>query len=245
MFIQTKAFVLHRNPYNDSFSIVHLYTFERGRIGVLLPNKKSRRKRGSIVLSPLCEVEVLLELKPHRDLAYIKEMKVLNPNHSIQIQANKCSQAIFISELLYRTLTMPEADTELYNFLSYSFDVLSKLKQGVANFYLCFTYKLLDYFAVSPLLEFSTSNSPLQEYFDMENGVFTANPKLSDYILDIQESKHLKLFVRMNYENLACFRYNREHRGRILDRLMQYYQLHIPNFKYLKAIAILRNSIVK
>ncbi len=242
MFIKTKAFVLHRNPYNDNYSIVHLYTFERGRVGVLLPNSRKRRKRGAIVLTPLCEVEVLLEFKPHRDLAYIKEMKVLNPNHSIQLQANKCSQAIFISELLYRSLTISEADLELYEFLSYSFALLASLEQGVANFYLCFTYKLLEYFAVSPLVELSSNLKEGQEWFDMENGCFTKSPVVSDYVLDLEESQHLKLFVRMNYQNLAFFRYNRGHRARILDRLMQYYQLHIPNFKALQSIAILRNS---
>ncbi len=242
MFIHTKAFFLHRTPYNDKYSIVHLYTLERGRIGVLFPNKKSRRKRGASVLSPLCEVELLLELKPRRDLAYIKEMKVLNPNHSIQLQANKCSQAIFISELLYRTLTLAEADEELYDFLSYSFNLLNRLEKGIANFYLCFSYQLLEYFAVSPLLEFNTNSMIKQEWFDMANGIFTTNPLISDYILDLEETKHLKLFVRMNYQNLAFFKYNKAQRGRILDRLMQYYQLHLPNFKPLQSITILRSS---
>ncbi len=245
MFVPTKAFVLHRKPYNDSYSIIHLYTLERGRIGVLFPNKKNRRKRNAIILSPLSEVEVLLQLKPRRDLAYIKEVKVLNPNHSIQSQANKCSQAIFISELLYRTLTMPEADEELYSFLSYSFKSFELLEKGVANFYLCFTYKLLEYFAVSPLLELPENRQENKVWFDMENGVFTSFPGVSNYILDLDETAHLTLLIRMNYDSLAFFKYNREQRGRILDRLMEYYQLHIPNFRPLQSISILRNASQK
>ncbi len=243
MFVQTRAFVLHRNPYNDSYSVVHLYTQERGRIGVLLPNKKPKRK-GAIVLSPLCELEVLLYIKPHRDLAYLREMKVLNPNHSIQLNPNKCSQGIFISELLYRTLTTPEADEELYRFLSYSIECLSELEQGVANFYLCFAYSLLSYFAVAPLIE-PKEEGISQEWFDLENGVFTSNPRVSSYILNLEESLHLRLFVRMTYDNLFVFKYNREQRGQILDRLMDYYQLHIPNFRPLQSISVLRASARK
>ncbi len=241
MFIHTKAFVLHRSPYNDNYSIVHIYTLERGRLAFLYPNKKSRRKKGAIVLSLLCEMELLLELKPHRDLAFIKEMKVLNPNHAIQLNPIKCSQGIFISELLYRTLTIPEEDVDLYNFLAYSIEHLNHLDRGVANFYLCFTYKLLEYFAVSPLIEdFESGGS--QKYFDMQNGIFTSMPTMSDYMLNIEESKHLRLLARMDYRNLRAFKYNRGQRGQILDRLMQYYQLHIPSFRPLQSIAILRNS---
>ncbi len=244
MFIQTEAFVLHRTPYNDNYSILHLFTKERGRIGALMPHKKGRRKKSSSQLNNLTEIDITLQLKPNRDIAYIKEFRIINPNHSIQLNPYKCSQGIFISELLYRTLKHPESDIELYNFLSNSFKVLNDIERGMANFYLCFTYKLLDYFAVTPLIEEET-NPNCKEWFDMENGTFLNTLPASDYILDLNESKHLRLFARMNYRNLYLFKYNRYDRGRILNRLMQYYQLHIPSFRSLKSINILRSSTNK
>ncbi len=243
MYLQTKAIVLHRTPYNDRYSIVHLYTLDRGRVGVLQANKRTKRKdRGSLLLNPLSELELVLELKPRRELAYIKDFKMINPNHNIHSNPYKCSQALLLGELLYRCLTESVEDEPLYHFISSSLTFFAYMDKGIANFYLCFMWLLLRFLAVEPMIELRQAECLEQGlYFDIDNGELTATQKLGHSYLSVNESAYLCLFSRINYNNLQHFQLNRLQRSRILDCLVQYYQIHIPNFKKLHSIDVLRS----
>lgn len=243
MTVRTQAIVLHTTQYNTRYSIAHVYTEDYGRLGVLLPYKRRLRSGHHLFFSPLVELELLLELKPHRDLAYLKDVKLLTPRHSMQSEPAKCSQVFFISELLYRVLTHSEADIPLYSFLSSSFQAFECMGRGVANFYLYFTYHLLSHLAVAPdLLSEDVAQGP---YFDLVDGCFVHASPLGRVHLSIEETKHLRLFARIRLDNLAAFRYNRYDRAAILDRLIQFYRLHLPAFPALRSLEILRATSCK
>ncbi len=238
-YIQTKAFFLHRTPYNDKYQIAHFYTLKQGRVGVLLPSRagRSSRKRGFPPLNHLSEVELVLVKKNNRELYFLDEIQLINPNHKLQVAPNKLVQVIYMSELLYQCLKLPVEDAELYHFLHQSLEILSSLEQGIGNFYLCFTWKLLDYLAVMPDL-----HQQEKKYFDLDEACFTDSLHLNHKYLSEEASKHLKLFSRIDWSNLHCFKYSRSNRTEILDRLMDYYLIHIPLFRPLKSISILRSS---
>lgn len=237
MIIHTPAIVLHRTPYNDRFSIVHFYTLTHGRLGVLVPNTHKSKKQ-HILLTRLAEVDLIVELSAQRDLAFFRETHAIAPHYALQTQPTKCSQALFISELLYRVLTHSNPDSDIYEYLSTSLNLLDSLDRGVANFYLCFSLYLLRFLAIAPDLRMLRRSRG--KYFDLHDACYTNVTSGARHLLPSAESKHLRLFSRITYRNLHCFRYNRVERGRILDWLMLYYQLHLPSFSPLKSIPILR-----
>lgn len=173
----------------------------------------------------------------------VREVKLLSPNHHLQMDPNKQSQAMFISELLYRILMHPEADEALYDYLSYSFGRLDSLRQGVANFYICFAYHLLKYLAISPSIDHEDVHA-LREghllWYDLEEVGYTTTPINPRHALRPVEAMHLPLLERMHYDNLAAYRYNRSDRGLIIDRILLYYRLHLPPFPMIKSLDILR-----
>ncbi len=239
MLIQTRAIVLHRTPYNDRHAIVHLYTEVYGRLGVLVSERASRGRRAHPTLVPLSEVELTGELKPRRSLVQLGEVKALASNHRIQAEPTKCSQGIFISELLYRILSMPHPDSELYHFVSASLRCLNDLDRGIPNFYLCFTYRLLEHLAVAPTIGREAMSDPAL-WFDLQQACFTYTPQMVQYALPPVEARHLCLLARMTYDNLSAFRYSRHERGAIIDRLLLYYRLHLPTFGPIKSLEVLR-----
>lgn len=244
MQLQTLAIVLHSTAYNDRYAIVHLYTLERGRLGVLVPRGGRLKGKHHLLLVPLSEVELSLELRPHRDLAILRESKAISAHHGIQMNPAKCSQVIFLSELLYRILSQPEPDSELYGYISSSLVILDRLESGVANFYLCFVYRMLRFLAISPegAVGGGRVGSCEYDWFDLMDVCYTPEPRLRQYALPPEEAKHLRLFSRITFDNLAIFRYNRHDRALILDRLMLFYRLHLPPFPALRSIEILRAS---
>ena len=93
--ITTPALVLHHTRYSDRYSIMHLYTQEMGRVGVLVPERTSRRHTIREHLRPLAEVEVTLSYSPKRDLASIQEVHSLHPRHTVYTQPTNAFQSIF------------------------------------------------------------------------------------------------------------------------------------------------------
>lgn len=246
MFLTTRAVVLHQTQYNDRYGIVHCYTRESGRMNFLVPKPVSaggRRRAPSqwVQMQPLAEVELTSELKPRRELHYIKELRVLNAHIRIGASGIKTSIGIFLSELLYRILTIGEADIAVYEYLCSSFDVLEREtdSRAVANFHLCFMFHLLPLLGVEPEVNFLQKES-VDYWFDLREGIFLSDCPFHNEALPPEEAEYVKLFSRIRFDNMRLFRLNRIQRARILDILILYYRLHLPPFGSLHSPEILK-----
>lgn len=49
----------------------------------------------------------------------------------------------------------------------------------------------------------------------------------------------IHLLMRMDYPTMHLFQLSQQDRGRILDVLMRYYKLHLPDFPDLRSLAVL------
>lgn len=237
----TRAIVLHRTPYNERHSIVHLYTLELGRVGVLVPSSSRGRSARHLLSCPLGEVEITLSLRPRSELAQLGEVRLVHAHHSLQLDPRRTQQALLISELLYRLLQAREADEALYSYLSHSALILSQIEAGLSNFTLCFCLHLLRHLAISPDLA-QLAEEGHTGWFDLRQVTYLNAPDRSGDVLTLEESRALRLLCRMHYGNMHLYRYTQGQRRQILDRLLQYYRLHLPPFPALKSLAILRSS---
>lgn len=240
MLVQTDAIVLHSTQYSARYTIVHVYSREFGRLGVLVPYARRLRAGHHLLLSPLVEVELTLELKPRRELAYLRESRLIAPRHTMQGVPAKCSQVLFLGELMYRVLTHTESDQELYAFITHSLHEFEQMHRGVANFYLYFAYHLLYHLAVAP--DLSVRGGVTEQWFDLVDACYVSTPPAEHQCLPPYETEHLALFSRITLANLAAYRYNRHQRGLILDRLLLFYRLHLPPFGPLRSLEILRTA---
>ena len=96
IFSPASAIVLSRIRYNDRYSIYHLYTLERGRVGVLVPESTHRRSPLRVRFQPLAELEVMLEDNKRKDLLHIKEVRPINLHHQVHLDPVKSAQAMFL-----------------------------------------------------------------------------------------------------------------------------------------------------
>jgi DNA repair protein RecO (recombination protein O) len=77
MLAKTRGIVLHTIPYNDTYSIAHIYTEVFGRAAYLIPRKRGRKSAFSNALfSPLSVVEMEVVHQNKRDLYRIKEIRM-------------------------------------------------------------------------------------------------------------------------------------------------------------------------
>ncbi|MDD2960591.1 MAG: DNA repair protein RecO [Muribaculaceae bacterium] len=236
MYEKLEAIVLHTVKYSDKNSIVSLFSKERGRISLLLPQglgKLAKLRRAMFL--PLSIVEVDANIMPGRDIFKIREARTIEPLHDIHINPYKNAIAMFIAELLGRVIQGSEDNRGLFNYLSVSIRLLDSIDEGVANFHICFLYKLGSFLGIQPDTQTYFSGYA----FDMEGGVFVPFVRRSATILTPEEAGVLMLIDRMTFANMNKFKFNRSQRNELLELILRYYKLHNSTLGAMKSPDVL------
>ncbi|MBN2348240.1 MAG: DNA repair protein RecO [Bacteroidales bacterium] len=218
MLVKTKGIVLHHINYGESSIVVYVYTENFGRQAYIINGvRKSRSKHKLNMFQPLTRLDLDVYYKSNREMHRIKEVKLNGPFHSIPFQIYKSTIAIFIAEILYKTLHEEEKNNALYEFLDSSVQFLDISEKGMSNFHLVFLFQLSKYLGIYP---------------DSDTLNYTAiNPELKT------ELEKIRI---LNYENLAELQYNQSKRRILLDWIISYYKVHFDGIGSIKSINILK-----
>lgn len=237
MLCKTRGIVLHAISYNDTYNIVYMYTEAFGRVSYLVARGRGKKSRVSKTLfMPLSVLEMEVEHLNKRDLHRIRETKLCFPLAQLSCDPVKNALALFVAEVLFRVVKETEPDPRLFDYLYRSIRLLEGIDKGTANFHLVFLLHLLTYLGVSPNLESYIEGY----YFDMQNGVFTDRPPMNRHYLNREESKVFARLFKISYENMSLYAFSRRERVVILDRILSYYRLHLPEIPEIKSVAILQ-----
>lgn len=239
--MQTKkaeAIVLSRRPYNDKWEIYTLYSSLNGRCGLLYP--LGRKLKGNIPLSPLSLIEVELKGSSRSELYRMGECGLLYPLYRIGNDPIRSDIALFLGELFYEILFDGACDEVLYGWLK---EVVLALEDyegaGLANFHIYVLVHLSEQLGISP--DWESYHEGLAPLFSPREGRFVS-PKGQDELLDYQTSRELWALSQISLESLSQYRYSRAQRSYLLNTLISYYGLHMPNFGSLRSLPVLRQK---
>jgi DNA repair protein RecO (recombination protein O) len=238
MLTKARAIVLHSIPYNDATFILHLYAETLGRLSCLVA--RGKRKTSSLpaaLFMPLSIIETEIEHKPGRELYRLREARLCTPLVSLSSDPVKSALALFLAEILYRVVKEAEPDCRLFDFLCRSVSLLEETNQGIANFHFVFLLHLLRYLGISPNFDSYREGA----WFDMQNGVFTSAPPVHRYYLNEDESRILASLSRIRYDNMSLYAFSRADRVRILEKIIAYYRLHLPELSGIQSLSILQS----
>ena len=151
MLVETKALVLHSIKYNDSSLIAHCYTETLGIQSFMLKGILSAKK-GKIRkahFQPLTLLKLQFQHKNKGGLNFIKELRVEQPYQSIYTSIEKNTIALFLSEVLYKSLREEETNPLLFEYLENAVLWLDS-NDAIANFHLLFLLKLTQFLGFYP-----------------------------------------------------------------------------------------------
>jgi DNA repair protein RecO (recombination protein O) len=238
MLTKTRGIVLLSFPYSDDYSIVHIYTEAYGRTPYMVSRARSRKSAVSKALfMPLAIIDMEVDHHNNRELQRIRETRLAYPLNHLFTDPVKNALALFLAEVLFRVIRVTEADGPLFDFLYRSILLLEETERGVANFHLVFLLQLLAHLGFQPNTETYAEGS----FFDMLNGIFIPRPPLHKHFLDKEESQVFARLFRINYENMSLYAFSRHERVGILQRMITYYRLHLPEIPEIKSLAIFQS----
>lgn len=236
MLAKTRAVVLHKTRYSDSASIVTLYTEQFGRVSCMVRGIHSKRSAvKSAFFQPLSVLELDMSFQPGKELHTIKDIRISFPVYELSSDPLKNAIALFLSEVLYRSLKISITDERLFLFLVQSVEVLDCTHDVTANFHLVFLYKLTRYLGFEPDL-----SGESRACFDLQNGVFSAmRPLHMHYITGEVADKFFDL-SQTDYFAMSSLLLSRHQRAELLKILVEYYRLHVPGFHAVNSLTVLQ-----
>ncbi len=235
---KTKGIVLHALKYSDTSTVVTVYTERFGRVAYMVYGVGGKRAVcRPALLQPLSLVELEVAHHPGKDMQRIREMRMAHPLEGIPFDPVKNSIALFLSEVLYRVLRRSEPDGELYAFLERSILRLDGSKGRLADFHLLFLLRLTRYLGCEPNDEGGT-----QGYFDMQEGVFLLQRPVHVHYLPPEQAQDLLALLRADYDTADRLPpWPRTRRNALLENLLEYYRLHVPDFNGVQSLEVLQS----
>ena len=161
--------------------------------------------------------------KNHADINRVAEIKCRYTYKSIQYNIVKSSVAMFITELLYKTLREEEANPELYKFLEDSFMYYDQADQNFVNFHLQFLFKYARYQGIEPI---RISNM----VHEIESNNFLISIPKKDF-------EKIDRLIASTYDTNIVL--SNSLRRKLLSMIILFYQIHFDQLKELKSFKIL------
>ena len=235
---KTRAVVLDYIKYGDSSIIVSMYTEKYGRQSFLVNGVKGKKAKFRLNhFQPLYLLNLEVAFKPGRELQRIRDLRIEFPFHSIPYDIVKSTQAMFLAEMLGKSLRETEQNQHLFEFIYHSISFLDELEQGKSNFHILFLLQLTRFLGFFP-------NNNYREgfFFDLINGCFTDHPPVeSATILNKEESKILFRILETSFRDLHTLHLSGQQREIILERIIRYYSLHLESVSKIKSLSILHD----
>jgi DNA repair protein RecO (recombination protein O) len=237
MLIKVRGLVLHHIKYKESSAIIHMYTDLHGRQSYIINNVRGKKgQHRSNLLQPLFFLELEVYHKPSREMHRIKEFSQYIPFRNIPFDINKSTQAMFLTEVLYRSLKEEEANQDLFDFLVHSIQWLDTFEEPQSLFHILFMIQLTKYLGFYPENNYSDHSC----YFDLRNGQYTGAEQIHPYIINKEVSAELHKLLKRSFSNLGSFKIDHDLRRQLTDSLLDYYRFHVQDFGKLRSIDILK-----
>lgn len=225
MLQKTRGIVLNYLKYGESSIIVRIYTEALGLQSYIVNGVRSAKSKNKIALfQPLTLLDLVVYHREQAQLQRIKELKCEEPFSSIPFEFRKSGIAMFMTEVLVKTVKQEEENEPLFKFLHHSIMLLDHLKHNYTNFHLQFLLKLSVYLGFGP--------GTAEELYEQ------AHPGGNTPDFGRQEKQLIETLLEEGFEN--DIKMTGEQRRTILRNILIFYRLHVDHFGELRSLTVLQ-----
>jgi DNA repair protein RecO (recombination protein O) len=201
--------------------------------------KKPKAKISRNMLQPLALLDMVVYHKNAGNVQRIKELKNFPLLQNIPYDIIKSSIALFLNDVLYKAVKQQGVDENLFDFVFSGIEWLDHQTEGLANFHLLFLVQLTRYLGFYPDRYLAGD----ADYFDMKNGVFCQYKPDTILYLSPPHTHNFASLLQYNFENLPQLKLTNDERRYLIQKLLDYYALHIESFGNIRSHDILEEVL--
>jgi len=237
MLVSTEGIVLHFIKYGESSVIVTIFTRDFGRQSYLVNSAHSKKSQNKAsLLQPLYLVDIVAYQKQSRELHRIKELRSNHVYQNLPFEITKSSIAIFLAEVLYKSINEQESYPEMYDFIKSSLLYFDLMETGSANFHLWFLFRLTEYLGFLP----DTSRVGFEGWLDIKKGAVVHFQPSHPFYANKEATEYLIKLSALKIHEIGGFEIPRRMRDALISVLIDYYQLHFDDLGEIKSLNVLR-----
>ncbi|SFD29645.1 DNA replication and repair protein RecO [Chitinophaga sp. CF118] len=242
MLHKTRGIVLRTIKYGDTSAIVNIFTELFGVQSYMINGvRSSKPKAKGNLLQPGNILDLIVYHYEQKSIQRISEFKLGYIPVSLNINVVKSTVALYMIELLQKSLREPEQHLELYYFTEQALETLDRTPLTIAaNIPLYFTLKLAEHLG----FRINGRYSEYAPYLDLLEGSFTDMPPHHTNYLDAANSELTdRLFQCYEWESLGNISMNKDIRRKLLYAYLDFFKLHLPDFTELHSPPILHEIL--
>ncbi|MCG6188275.1 MULTISPECIES: DNA repair protein RecO [Maribellus] len=237
MLASTEGIVLRLIKYGESSVIATIFTREFGRQSFIINSvrkKKSKTKAG--FLQPLFLVDLVTYQKQSREVQRTKEIKNTPVYQNIPFDIVKSTQAVFLAEMLYKTINEEESYPEMFDFIKNALLLFDFMEKNLANFHLYFLYRLTEYLGFFP----DTTRQAFENWFDLKKGTVVPYEPSHPLFMNKEVTAYFCTLSTLKFHEIAELKIPRRIRETLLEKLIEYYNLHFEHLGEIKSLKVLQ-----
>jgi DNA repair protein RecO (recombination protein O) len=220
MLHKTRGVVFRFTKYGESSIIVNIFTEMFGLQSYIVNGVRSRTAKSRIALyQPLTLLDLVVYHRENANINRIKEIKCLYPYQSIHLDNKKSGVALFINEIINKTIKEESHAEEICSFMIKSFVTLDQMESQVENFHLRFLLKLSSHLGF---------------------GAYKTNEILGPRIIDLSTEQLLADLIDSDYPDVMTI--SNSQRRELLDVLLRFYSDHLA-LGEIRSVQVLRDVI--
>lgn len=218
MIFKTRGIVFRFTKFKETSIIVTIFTELFGLQSYIVNGVRSKTAKNKIALyQPLTLLNLVVYHRENANIERIKEISCLYPYRSLTADVKKSTLAMFINELLNKTVKDESHTAEVFQFLFDSLVFLDTLHEGDENFHLIFMLKL------SRFLGF---------------GVYNVNEVVGGKVADEETERLIAALIHANYD--TPLKISNAQRRKLLELLLKFYSEHMENLGEIKSVQVLK-----
>jgi DNA repair protein RecO (recombination protein O) len=227
MLHKTRGLVLSYVKYRDTSVIVKIYTEAFGVQSYIENGARSAKgKHKMALLQPMTLLDLVVYHKKGKDIHRISEMRCARPFQSLPYDFYKSSIALFINELLNKTLKEEVGDEVLFRFLYDSLGWLDAQAGHFEHFPLQFMTGYMVFLGFYPQSGLEIVRQLEQQHLPIED---SRTAQWFDQLLDSQWDRPPAL--------------SRAVRDYLLHLLLFFYKIHLEDLGEIKSLAVLKEML--
>ncbi len=213
-----------------------MFTRDFGRKPYFLRGLSKKKNSPRSILFPLSILELQVTDRDNKSLQQINEVSMHKPTFELLSNPVKSSIAIFLNEVLHRSIEVNYHNEVLYDFLENAIQLLDSCS-NVKNFHLWFMLELSKYFGFYPMKKSELCSAKFQ--FELESGTFTDIGGCSGAFIDVSAAAVLDEVLGMKFDKLSSLIISSFDRKALLHGLVDYFIIHVPSLKRVSSLEVL------
>jgi DNA repair protein RecO (recombination protein O) len=230
MLHKTRGIALSYIRYKESSIIARIYTEAFGIQTYIVNGVRSSKSKTNRIafFQPLTLLDMVVYHKNKEDTIHrISEIKCYAPFFSIPFDVIKSGLALFMTEMLGKTLREEENNEPLFHFIEQSVMYLDEAETGFENFHIQFLMQLAHYLGFGV----ETADDLASE---LKDNHFPDRPDEAEHAATAQ--------LLANGYGLSI-RLDRVRRISILEKLLFFYKIHMDALGEIRSLDVLREVL--